>query len=82
MTLYCDNSGAVANSKEPRSHKRSKHIKRKYHLIREIVQRGYVEVKKISTVDNLADPFTKALANKVFDKHRERLGMKYYTHLL
>ena len=22
ITLYCDNSGAVANSKEPRSHKR------------------------------------------------------------
>ena len=38
ITLYCDNSGAVANSKEPRSHKRGKHIKRKYHLIREIVQ--------------------------------------------
>ena len=82
MTLYCDNSGAVANSKEPRSHKRSKHIERKYHLIREIVQRGDVEVKKISTVDNLADPFTKALANKVFDQHREGLGMKDYTHLL
>ena len=28
ITLYCDNSGAVANSKEPRSHKREKHIER------------------------------------------------------
>ena len=26
LTLYCDNSGAVANSKEPGSHKRGKHI--------------------------------------------------------
>ena len=26
ITLYYDNSGAVANSKEPRSHKRGKHI--------------------------------------------------------
>ena len=33
ITLYCDNSGAVANTKEPRSHKRGKHIERKYHLI-------------------------------------------------
>ena len=33
ITLYCDNSGAVANSREPRSHKRGKHIERKYHLI-------------------------------------------------
>ena len=40
ITLYCDNSGAIANAKEPRSHKRGKHIERKYHLIREIVSRG------------------------------------------
>ncbi|TYK04838.1 gag/pol protein [Cucumis melo var. makuwa] len=26
ITLYCDNSGVVANSQEPRSHKRGKHI--------------------------------------------------------
>ena len=39
ITLYCDNSGTVANSKEPCSHKRGKHIERKYHLIQEIVQR-------------------------------------------
>ncbi|TYJ95578.1 gag/pol protein [Cucumis melo var. makuwa] len=37
ITLYCDNSGGVANSREPRSHKREKHIERKYHLIRKIV---------------------------------------------
>ena len=32
LKLYRDNSGAVANSKEPQSHKRGKHIERKYHL--------------------------------------------------
>ena len=43
ITLYCDNSGAVANVKEPMSHKRGKHIERKYHLIREI-NRGDAKV--------------------------------------
>ena len=33
ITIYCDNSGAVANSKEPRAHKTSKHIEHKYHMI-------------------------------------------------
>ena len=33
ITLHYDNSGAVANSKEPSSHKRGKYIERKYHLI-------------------------------------------------
>ena len=30
LVLYCDNSGAVENSKEPWSHKRGKHIERKF----------------------------------------------------
>ena len=49
IVLYCDNSGAVANSKEPRTHKRGKHIERKYHLIRKIVHRGDVAVMKIAS---------------------------------
>ena len=44
ITLYYDNSGVVANAKEPRSHKRGKHIERKYHLLQEIVHRGDVKV--------------------------------------
>ena len=47
ITLYCDNSSTVANSREPRIHKRGKHIERKYHLIREIVNRRDVIVTKI-----------------------------------
>ena len=34
ITLFCDNSGVVANSKESRAHKKRRHIERKYHLIR------------------------------------------------
>ena len=49
LVLYYDNSGAVANSKEPRSHKRGKHKERKYHLIRVIVHRGDVAVMKIAS---------------------------------
>ena len=60
ITLYCDNSGAVPNSKGPRTYKKGKHIERKYHLIRDIVQRGDVVVTKIASADNLAYPFTRA----------------------
>ena len=75
LVLYCDNSGAVANSKEPRSHKRGKNIERKYHLIREIVHRGDVAVMKIASGKNLADPFTKTLPERVFTGHLEGLGL-------
>ena len=76
ITLYCDNSGAVANAKEPRSHKRGKHIERKYHLIREIVSRGDIVVSQIASENNLADPFTKGLAQKIFDQHVEGMAVR------
>ena len=49
LVLYCDNTGAIANSKEPQSHKRSKHIERKYYIIQEYVAMGDVKVMKIAT---------------------------------
>ena len=73
---YSDNSGAVAQSKEPRNHERGKHVERKYHLIRVIVQRGDILVTKIVTVDSLADPFIKALSTKVFDHHMDSIGIR------
>ena len=82
LVLYCDNSGAVVNSKEPRSHKRGKHIERKYHLIREIIHRGDVAVMKIVSEKNLADLFTKTLPERVFTDHLEGLGLRDMSHLL
>ena len=76
ITLYCDNSGAMAQSKEPRNSGKGKHVKRKYHLIKDIVKRGDVTVTKIATTDNLADSFTKALPSKVFDSHLDSLGLR------
>ena len=61
IDLYCDNGGAIAQAKEPRSHQKSKHILRRYHLIREIIDRGDVKICKVHTDLNIADPLTKPL---------------------
>ena len=45
ITLFWDNNGVVAQSKDPRNHKKVKHIERKYHIIREIIARRDVVVK-------------------------------------
>ena len=76
ITLYCDNSGAVANAKKPRSHKRGKHIERKYHLLREILHRGDVKVSQIASEDNLTNPFTKGLTQRIFDQHIEGMEVR------
>ena len=76
ITLYCDNSGAVAQSKEPRYDKKQKHIERKYYLIRNIIEKGDIVVTKIASEENLADPFTKTLPVRVFEKHVDYMGVK------
>ena len=76
ITLFCDNSGAVALSKDPRNHKKGKHIERKYHIIGDIIACGDVVVAKIESANNLADPFTKALPQRTFESHLEGMGVR------
>ncbi|KAK8547442.1 hypothetical protein V6N12_031579 [Hibiscus sabdariffa] len=77
VDLYCNNNGAIAQAKEPRSHQRSKYILRRFHLIREIIDRGDVEICKVHTDDNIADPLTKPLTQQKHDRHTESLGIRY-----
>ena len=46
-------------------------------MIREIIHRGDVTIKKIAFANNVVDPLTKALTQKVFEKHLEAMGIKY-----
>ena len=77
VVLYCDNNGAIAQAKEPRSHQRSKHVLRRYHLIREIIGRGDIVIHKIPSDGNIADPLTKALSQQKHECHVQSYGMRY-----
>ena len=61
IPLYCDNNGAIALAKEPRSHQKSKHIERHFHIIRELIGKGDVLVQKVASAENMVDPLSKVL---------------------
>ncbi|KAK1680846.1 hypothetical protein QYE76_041694 [Lolium multiflorum] len=75
LVIYCDNMGAIANAQEPRSHKRLKHIKLRYHSIREYIEDGEVKICKVHTDLNVADPLTKALPRAKHDQHQNAMGV-------
>jgi len=77
IELLCDNNGTITQAKEPRSHQKSKHIQRRYHLIREIIKRGDVKICKVPTLDNVTDPLTKALAQQKHDGHTRSMGIGF-----
>ena len=82
ITLFCDNSEAVAQFKDPRNHKKGKHIERKYHIVRDIIARGDMVVAKIDSANNLVNPFTKALPQRTFESHLEGMGVKLVHNIL
>ena len=77
IDLYCDNSGAILQVKEPRSHQKSKHILWHYHLIREILDRGNVKICKVHTDLNIFDPLTKPPLRAKHETHMRAMGIRY-----
>ena len=59
--LKLDNMSAIALSKNPVLHGRSKHIDTKFHFIRECLDDGKIQVDFTSSQDQLADVLTKSL---------------------
>ena len=64
--LWCDNVSALALASNPIFHARTKHIEVDYHYIREKVLAKELKLNFISTLDQLADIFTKALPSPRF----------------
>jgi len=65
-TIWCDNSSALALATNPVSHARTKHIKVDIHFIREKVLNKDIQLCYLSTIDQVADLFTKGLTAERF----------------
>jgi hypothetical protein len=60
-TLRCDNQGAIALTKKPSSHPRTKHIAIRHHQIREWAEQGMIRLEYVDTKSQKADILTKPL---------------------
>ena len=59
--LHCDNQSAVHLAKNPVFHSRTKHIQMRYHFIRELINDGTLDLRKILGTKNPADMLTKVV---------------------
>jgi hypothetical protein len=76
MEIYCDNNGAIAQAKEPRSHQKNKHVQRRFHLIRQFVDDGDIKMCKIHEDLNVSDPLTKPMPLAKHEQHRNAIGVR------
>ena len=68
VPIYSDNQACITLSKDPISHKRTKHIDVRYHYIRELVTYGKVTVDYLPTEEMVADILTKPLPISAFQR--------------
>ena len=68
VTLHCDNQGAIALTKNPVQHQRSKHIDIKYHFVRDEVKKDVLSLRYVASEENIADLFTKTISRAKFEK--------------
>jgi len=73
--LWCDNLGAKYLSANPIFHARTKHIEIDFHFVRETVAQKLLDIRFISTNDQVADGFTKALPVQKLVMFRSNLNL-------
>jgi histone deacetylase 1/2 len=73
--LWCDNFGATYLSAKLVFHARAKHIEIDFHFVRERVKRKQLQIRFVSSKDQLVDGFTKALQVNKFEAFRDNLNL-------
>lgn len=73
--IRIDNRSAIALTRNPVFHGRSKHIHTRYHFIRECVEKGLMEVEHVPGNEQKADILTKALGRLKYKGMRELIGV-------
>nr|GEV57592.1 hypothetical protein [Tanacetum cinerariifolium]GEV77736.1 hypothetical protein [Tanacetum cinerariifolium] len=79
IPMYCDNKSVIALCYNNVQHSRSKHIDIRYHIIKEQVENGVIELYFINTKYQLADLFTKGLGRDRIEFLINKLGMRSFT---
>lgn len=81
MELKMDNTSAINLARNLVSHGRSKHIEVNYHFLRDIVNKGRIELSYSKTSEQWVDLFTKALAVDKFEAMRKEIGIVSLEYL-
>ncbi|GJZ31592.1 hypothetical protein Tco_0576639 [Tanacetum coccineum] len=82
IKMYCDNTRAITIANESGITRGARHYHAKVYYLREVIEYGDVKLENVHTDDNIANPFTKALAFPKHSEHTRNIGMLPASNLM
>jgi Reverse transcriptase (RNA-dependent DNA polymerase) len=74
--IHVNNQSAIAIARNPEFHDRTKHIKVRYHFLRQVVEKGDIVLKYLPTGEQIADALTKGLSREKHEGFAKMMGLR------
>ena len=68
ICIHCDSQSAIGRAQSSMYNGKSRHIRHKHNIIRQLLSIGVISVDYVKSKDNIADPLTKGLSRELVEK--------------
>ena len=75
VSIHCDNKSAIYTAKNKTFNGKSRHIRLRHNIIKQLLKSGVISIDYVRSEVNLADPLTKPLGRKQIDKLSRGIGL-------
>ena len=76
ICIHCDNQVAISRAQNVIYNSKSKHIRRRYNIVKQLLSNETIPIDFASSKNNLADPFTKGLSGERIKCESRGIGLK------
>lgn len=75
VIIHCDCQAAIARAKSKNYNGKSRHIRLRHHILRQLIENGAVSMDYVRSEKNLADSLTKPLARRLVSEASRGIGL-------
>ena len=76
VSIHCDSQSAIGRAQNVMYNGKSRHIRWRHNIIRQLISTGVICVDYVKSKDNIADPVTKGLNRELVEKSLRGMGLK------
>lgn len=79
IPMLCDNQAAIAISKNKMYNGKSRHVRLRHVIIKQLLESGVISLDHVKSEENLVDPLTKPLNRKLVESTSRGVGLMPIT---